>query len=150
MSGGLSNSFLERIGKKILGSDFVGVFPCDVHRKSRKKTYLIIFNTGRKNTLGEHFVAIKIGKKSVFYFDPFGEPPTNSFIKEYISKLKRPLNWNIVQIHHNSSNFCGFYCLAYLMSVKKKMSFKKFLNLFSIQNKKSNDKKVVDFIVSNL
>lgn len=152
MSKGLTNSFLSKISKKILGSDFLGVYPCDVRPKKQKTSFLVIFNTGRKHTKGEHFIAIKIRRKEIFYFDPFGEPPTNDFILSFLAdvKKKRKIFWNRVQIQDNSSNFCGFFCLAYLISAQRKMPLNQFINLFSKENKKINDKIVIEFIVSKI
>lgn len=153
MSRGLTNSYLEKLSRKILGSSFTGVYPCDVHPRTRRKSFSVIFNTApQSNTLGEHFVAIKVKKKLVFYFDPFGEPPTNEDIKKFLIGIggDRAIKWNGVQIQDNSSNFCGFFCLAFLISAENKIRFSRFINLFSIQNKKENNKKAVDFIVSQI
>lgn len=150
MSKGLTNSYLEKITRKLIGPSFLGVHPCDVYPKKTKSSFSLIFNTGRKYTSGEHFVAIRAQKNIVFYFDPFGEPPKNVFIKNFLSGLNRPVQSNKVQIQDDTSNFCGFYCLAYLMSSKKKMNLDRFINLFSTKKKKENDKKVIEFIVSNI
>ena len=152
MSRGLSNSFLSKISRKILGPKFLGVYPCDVRPKTKNRSCFIIFNTGKKNTEGEHFVAVKIVKKEIFYFDPFGEQPNNDYILSFLreEKKNKKFFWNRVQIQDNSSNFCGFFCLAYLISAKNKMPMKRFKNLFSIQNRKLNDKIVIEFIISKI
>jgi hypothetical protein len=152
MSKGLTNSYLQKLTKKLIGSNFLGVFPCDLYPTRIKTTFSLILNTAPHNTSGEHFIAIRATKKSVFYFDSFGEPPKNEQIKSFLSRIikNRSFNWNEVQIQDDSSNFCGFYCLAYLMSAKKKMKHDRFINLFVEENKKENDKKVTNFIVSNI
>ena len=152
MSKGLTHSYLKRLSRKILGDNFIGVYSCDIHPRTRKKSFSVIFNTAPSTTLGEHFVAIKVEKKLIFYFDPLGEPPTNPDIKNFLLKIgnDRVIKWNRVQIQDNSSNFCGFFCLAFLMSAKNKIRFSRFINLFSIQNKNENNKKAVDFIVSQI
>lgn len=150
---GLTNEYLHALSKKLIGKEFLGVYPCDVIPKMKNNsTSFIIFNTGRSNTEGEHFVAIKVTKKNVFYFDSFGEPPSNKDISNFLLAIigRKKFEYNISPIQDDSSNFCGFYCLAYLMSAKKKWSFKRFKNLFSIQNKKKNDSKVIKFIVRNI
>lgn len=146
MAKGLTNKYLENITKKLIGSSFIGVYPCDVHPVTKKKNFSLIFNTGKKDSSGEHFIAISVSNKKVFYFDPFGEKPSNTDILKYITSLKRKLTWNTRKIQHDTSSFCGFYCLAYLVSIKRKMSFSRFKSLFSNQNLKENDKKVVKFI----
>jgi len=152
MSKGLTNSYLQKLTKKIIGPNFLGVFPCDLYPPKIKTSFSVIFNTAPHNTSGEHFIAIKATKTSVFYFDSFGEPPKNERLKIFLSLIikNRSFKWNGVQIQDDSSNFCGFYCLAYLMSAKKKMKHDRFINLFIKENKKENDKKVINFIVSNI
>lgn len=146
MAKGLTNDYLKTITKKFIGPSFIGVFPCDVHPKTKKKNFSLIFNTGKKDSDGEHFIAISVSNKKVFYFDPFGERPTNDDILKFISSLERTLTWNTTKIQHEASSFCGFYCLAYLVSIKRRVSFSRFKNLFSIQNLKKNDEKVIEFL----
>lgn len=146
MAKGLTNDYLESTCKKIIGPSFIGVYPCDVHPKVRKKKFSVIFNTGDQYSTGEHFVALSISNKKVFYFDPFGEKPTNHDILSFISKLNLALAWNTKKIQHESSSFCGFYCLAYLYSVKKKIPYSRFKNLFRTHDLKKNDKTVIKFL----
>lgn len=149
MLRGLTNSYLEKTAKKFLDKKFLGVYPCNVHPKTKRRTFSIIFNTGKSDTEGEHFIAVNFTLKSIFYFDPFGEPLLNKDIILFIenNKKKRSLSVNTFKMQDDNSNFCGFYCLAYLISIKRKMPYKKFINLFSIQNKKNNDKIVINFII---
>ena len=147
MAKGLTNDYLENICRKIIGSSFIGVYPCDVHPKARKKNFSIIFNTGDQHSKGEHFVALSVSNKKIFYFDPFGEKPTNHDILSFIFKLNLPLTWNTKKIQHETSSFCGFYCLAYLYSEKKKIPFSRFTNLFSTNDLKKNDKTVIEFLM---
>lgn len=150
MARGLTNKYLNDITKKLVGHRFVGVYPCDVYPKTKKTCFSLIFNTAPKNSSGEHFVAVNVKNKSVFYFDPFGEPPKNDFINNYLKKISkgRLVKWNNVQIQDDSSNFCGFYCLGFLMSEKNRMPFDRFISLFSIKRKKDNDRKIIELIVS--
>jgi hypothetical protein len=152
MSRGLTNKYLENLSRKLLGSKFLGVYPCDVHPKTQKTCFSIIFNTAKEGTSGEHFVCLDVREKIIFYFDSFGEAPKNKFIKKFLFNIKEKkiIFWNRVQIQDDSSNFCGFYCLAFLMSMKNKIHFDRFINLFSIKNKKENDQTVVKFIVSKI
>ena len=146
MAKGLTNDYLENITFKFIGSSFLGVYPCDAHPKIPKKNFSIIFNTGKKDSDGEHFIAISVSNKKAFYFDPFGERPANADIIKFLSSLERTFTWNKIKIQHEVSSFCGFYCLAYLVSLKRRISFSRFKNLFSIRNLKQNDKKVIEFL----
>ena len=153
MSVGLTNTFLNKTTKKIIGSSFLGVYPCDQIPKIRKNKFSLIINTGTHDSEGEHFVALYFHNNILFYFDPFGEPVANDYINSFIQELPLKNNryhFNNRHIQDNRSNFCGFYCLGFLLSRKSRMSYRQFLNLFSIQKKLENDKKIVEYILKNI
>jgi len=148
---GLSNAYVEKIGRKIIkNSFFYGVYPCDLHPKLKKsiKTFSIIFNTGTSDTNGKHFVAIYSNPKRLYYFDSFGDEP-NAYIKEFIKNAQsgRQIVVNRKQIQNSDSVFCGYFCLAYLLSKDKSLHF---FNHFSEHRRNDNDGKVIDYIVSNI
>jgi len=150
---GLSNAYLEKIGKRILKNrSFKGVYPCDLTPNiDYSKKFSIIINTGTSDTNGEHFIAIYADSKKLIYFDSFGMKPDNKYLVNFIksSKKKRKLFFNLTQIQDHSSNFCGFYCLAFLMSAYKN-NYLNFINCFSKRKLKANDQIVVKFILKNI
>lgn len=151
--GGITNEYLEKLGDKILKNNFVGVFPCDLPPDNiKRKTFSIIFNTGKSNTKGEHFISIFVNTNNIFYFDSFGNNISNKFIQDYLKTLlkKRKWHYNKFKIQHNKSIFCGFFAIAFLLSKYKKMHHKTFIRNFSKNRLKQNDKKVVKFIVENI
>jgi len=81
---GLSNSYLEKLGRQVLPKSFLGVYPSDIEPNvKRLRVFSIIFNTGRSFSKGEHFVAVFIRNKNIIYFDSFGEPLKNTHIIKF-------------------------------------------------------------------
>lgn len=149
MSGGLSNNFIDITCKKLF-KNFIGVYPCDLFPNTRKKKYSVIFNTGDSSTPGEHFVAIYVNNKTIYYFDSFGKKPTDENIKAFINKTKknrRFYHWKR-QVQHIESNYCGFFCIGFLFY--KHMNIRKFSYMFHPNNLHINDKLIVDFIIDNI
>lgn len=146
---GLTNAYVEKIGKKVLGNVFIGTFPCDLQpNTSKKKIFCLIFNLSKHDTDGSHFIAIFSSKNEIIYFDPFGHKPENKYIKKFIqeNKKNRKLVINKKCIQSCSSIFCGFYCLGFLLSQKRCLPIKDFLLLFNINNLELNDKIIIDFM----
>lgn len=152
---GVTNGYLDEIGKKILGTTFAGVFPCDLFPKLQKKNmkkYHIIFNLSKHNEEGTHFVCMSLHKKTLYYFDPLGDPLSNPYIKCFISMF--PKSHKIVdlqeKIQHDASSLCGFFCLGYCMAKEKNISNKKFFSFFDKTQMKKNDVLISKFIVRNI
>lgn len=152
MSGGLTNDYVEKLCKKILiNHKFYGVYPCDIQPKiSRNSIYSLIFNTGDSSTPGEHFIAIYVTPKSLFYFDSFGTKPLDSNVKLFIQRNrgKRRLIYFTKKIQSNTSTFCGFFCTAFLLS--KDRQIKTFNRLFSLNDLNKNNQKSVYFIIKTI
>lgn len=152
MNKGLSNEYVEKLCKKtIINHKFYGVYPCDIHPKiGKSKVYSLIFNTGDSTTPGEHFIAIYVTPKCLFYFDSFGLKPTDINIKRFIelNKGKRKLQHSTKKIQASNSNFCGYFCTAFLLS--KDRNIRTFSKSFSSNDLDKNDQKVVYFIVKIL
>lgn len=149
MAKGLSNNYVSWVCKNIFGSSFLGVFPCDIHPTSKRRKFSLIFNTGDSETPGEHFVALYLQNETLFYFDPLGEKPNDENIIKFIlnQKHKRFIVWK-KQIQHENSTYCGFFCIAFLLSKYKKITT--FSRNFNVTNNQENNKKIVDFITAHI
>jgi len=148
---GLTNGYVEKLGKKLIGKNFLGVFPCDLPPNcSDKINFSVIFNTARHDKKGEHFIAIFANAKTLYYFDSFGKKCGNKLIKNFITEniKQRDFIQNDVKIQNDISNFCGFYAIAFLISRYLNKPLKTFLNLFHTTKLRSNDKHVIDFIIN--
>lgn len=149
---GLTNQYLEKLSRKILPKSFLGVFPCDVFPNTRRrKSFSIIFNTGSSLSEGEHFIAIFVSDKNILFFDSFGEPISNDFIKNFLLNFNNFYYMYDSKIQDDQSNFCGFYCLAFLMNLYKNGDTHKFISKFQQgTNLMMNDKKIVKFIINEM
>ena len=152
---GLTNEYVSKIGKSVIGPSFLGVYACDEEPSIKNKNnFKLIFNTGTHDSNGEHFVAVARQNKKLYYFDPLGQNVNNVFILNFLKKTltEKKYFFNSVQIQDDQSISCGFFCIAYLISIKKKISMRKFISNFFIRKDKLllNDKKSVNFIVKNL
>ena len=87
-----------------------------------------------------HWVSLLLVDKYLcLYFDSFGKGVQD---KKLINNLKSVYNkiiFNKKKIQHNSSSKCGLYCLLYIILVRNRENFKKFLNLFVKRNLLMND-----------
>lgn len=152
MAKGLSNEYVEKLCKQIIVNHrFYGVYPCDIQPKPNKsKVYSLIFNTGDSTSPGEHFIAIYVTPKCFYYFDSFGLKPADNNIKNFIdlNKGNRRLILSRRRVQSNTSNFCGYFCTAFLLS--KDRSVHTFNRSFSTNDLQKNDGKVVYFIIKTL
>lgn len=150
---GLTNNQLEKISKKYLGKNFLGVYPCDAIPKIKKikQNMCMIFNLSKHNEPGSHYVAIIFTAGCIYYFDSYGKILNNPYIKYFLKNLTRKTFYHTAKIQPTNSIFCGFYCLAYLIFVSKHYtsSFKPFFNMFNIPPNKTNDRIVTQYILKN-
>jgi len=146
MSAGLTNKYVEKICKKLFGRSFLGVFPCDIQPNVEKKKFSLIFNTGDSETPGEHFIAIYCQNDKLFYFDSYGKKPTDENVIAFIKNIKKKkfIYWK-KKIQHNQSNYCGFFCIAFLLH--KYCNINNFPQIFKSVGTEENNDKVVKFIL---
>jgi hypothetical protein len=112
---------------------FEGTYPRDMLPKIKKLPYGIVINTDPSNKQGEHWVAMYIDINGVGeYFDSFGLPPLHKEIVSFLDK-----NWskgwlcNTLTFQSIFSETCGMYCVLYLSSKFRGMSFNKFTAIFN-------------------
>ena len=149
---GLTNHDLENFCKKILGNSFLGVYPSDAQPLTFKKrdNVSVIFNLSPHNETGSHFVAVFKKNKKIFYFDSFGKILKNKHLLKFLKPLTLTLYCNMKSIQSKKSNFCGLFCLAFLIVCQKnKKTISQFQKMFTENLKKKNDAKVLNIILSN-
>lgn len=151
---GLTNHYVNNLGKLILKHNFEGVGPVDcffmLNKKIPKsdKNLSFIINLSDCNEKGSHFVAIYVSSNKIYYFDSYGLPPFSPEIKKFIKKNKingRTFKYNSQLIQNKDSIFCGYYCIAFLMSFDLNMTRTSFNKIFKNENK--NDTTVINFII---
>ena len=77
--------------------------PSDVH------AYIV--NTDNASQPGEHWVAIFFQRNSVYYFDSYGLPPLEDYIRPFIQRNSRSYKHNPVQLQLGLLPVCGLYCI---------------------------------------
>lgn len=110
---------------------FKGVFPCDLLPKKFSLPAIFIINLSPHNEPGSHWVAVYISpKRSAFYFDSFGFPVKNCYIRRFLEIHSIKINYNRIQLQHVASNKCGKFCCAFAISILKHKSILMFISKF--------------------
>ena len=147
---GLTSKHLEDFGQKHC-KNFLGVFSCDLHPDITKRTtFSVIFNESKHNEDGTHFVSVYAKKNVVYYFDSLGLKCENEYILKFLNSTRRNVIEICRQIQSFHSIFCGYFSLSFILYMCNNMSYKKYINMFSTQNLKLNDKIVVELIIKLL
>ena len=84
--------------------------------------------------VGTHWVAMKLTKDTVMYFDSFGLPPP-----EEIRQLRENYIYNSSQYQKNTSVLCGYYCIYFINELSKNKRFSELLKPFSMTNYDINE-----------
>ena len=152
----ISNSYLRKVLKKDLKlSQFKGVFPCDRLRKPREGESIIL-NTDPHYLQGRHFVALNRKKGRYIYFDSLAKEIDGGEFPELYEELRRRKMLPIVPvlqtpIQSPTSNFCGLFCLDYVLSLYSPFNEAK-SRKYKLHNKKllENDKICAQNVVDKL
>ena len=150
---GLTNQYVEDLGKQIIGKEFLGTYPCDIQPNIGKKTkFYLVFNLSKHDTKGSHFIAIYADKKNLMYFDPLGHKCDNKDILKFLNsaKKKRKLKTKFQKVQSCSSIFCGFFCIAFLLSRHYNETLHSFFSHFNKTNLELNDNTVVKYITNKI
>ena len=150
---GVTNGYLQDLGKKIVGKTFLGSFPCDMAPNSkRRKKFSVIFNLSKHNQKGTHFVCVFADSNRIFYFDPLGNACKNKYIMNFLTKnkLRRKIRKKFIKIQSNESIFCGYFCIGFILAMTNKVSLKQFFSIFDYENLNNNDNIMIKFIQDNV
>ena len=134
--------------ENILSDDktFIGCYPHDRLPKIKDKVDCsVIINTGGYNTVGDHWVAVKMTKYNCFYFDSFGVEIVDENIKQFVCRYDKVLYSNIC-IQDIRSAKCGEFCIAFINYVNNISEYERFINMFSESKMYLNDFIVRDLI----
>lgn len=110
---------LEKIGKRIFGNKFIGVFTCDRIPDYIKKNDMAIINLDNSSQSGSHWVAIcKDTKDNIWVYDSFGRKTYNILPSIYGNKRKIKTTERDAEQNKEETN-CGARCLAFLKVFNK-------------------------------
>ena len=151
---GFSNQYIQDLMYKISTepSHFMGVHPCDIFRDKVKNRKLLleekncfIINLSSSNHGGSHFVCLLVmPEKVIEYFDSLGLPLFDSNISEALASFKVEVSKKIIQ--DNSSQFCGLYCITYLLWRELGLKKNLYSALFDSEKKTGNDGTVLELL----
>ena len=91
---------------------------------------------------GTHWVAMKLTKDTVTYFDSFGLPPP-----EEIKTLRENYIYNSAQYQENSSVLCGYYCIYFINELSKNKRYSEILKPFSMIDYDINEKYIKSYFI---
>ena len=100
----------------------------------------MIINTGHSSGPGIHWVAMILLADKCLYFDPFGVSIVETEILDYVKSRYQSVVYSNTCIQHVKSIKCGAFCVLFILSVKNKNDFKKFISHFNATLLKQNDK----------
>ena len=114
---------LDRLGKKLFGRSWLGVYPSDkdiMKNVKNLRLYYGIINVDRSYEPGSHWIAIIYDRMADLFhiWDSFGRP-SKQLIPNFIKKI------NYVDMHRNGAdqknkqNSCGQRSIAILLMAKK-------------------------------
>ena len=147
----VSNIYLNKICSNL--KNYQGTFSCNQIKNLKinltNNTYIV--NLSKSTEKGSHLIAIQVNNKDkiIRYFDSFGLPCTNQDILLFLSRVNKKYFYNNKQIQHFKSEYCGMYCLAFVMYHDNSSNFNKFLKMFQSDNLFKNDKIVIRYISQN-
>lgn len=129
--GVLTGSEIDSILKRY--DIYLGTFASDSFRLTpQMRRQACIINTDIKSAPGEHWVAIINDQEGCYFFDSFGLP---IYVPPIIKTLKEnkvaKYSYNSCQIQPFTSDNCGYYCIAFILSYLEGLNYNNFLNNFS-------------------
>ena len=86
--------------------------------------------------------------ENVTYFDSFAVEHIPKEIRKFIGN--KNVKTNIYRIQAYDSLMCGYFCIVFIDFMLKGKSLLKYTNLFSPNEYKKNDKKILKYFQQNL
>ena len=131
----MDSNEINKFAKLFDIKDFIGVFAIDeLPLIPKNRTGLVIFNTDTSQSVGQHWIALSIKKRSILYFDSLsGKFQYSTTFIDYMKNSKKELAWNELQIQSDISDKCGIHCLVFCYAMqggKNKRNYERFLTPF--------------------
>ena len=130
--------------------NFNNVVACDELKVSNYGDKYIC-NLDRSYEEGSHYIAISIKEENSIYFDSYGLPCLNEYIKKsLVGNQITEIYYSAKQIQNSLSFYCGYFCLAFLIYDKKNIKLENFLSMFQENDVKANEKVAAEIILKSL
>ena len=118
---------------------YLGTVAFDQLPKYIKYPSCLIVNNQSSNQPGQHWIAIYFEKnRKAEFFDSFGQGAKYYNLENYIRIRSKGYVNNNVQLQSNDSNFCGYYCVLFILLKSRGWTLRKILKQFKSPN--SNDR----------
>jgi hypothetical protein len=113
---GVSNHFIDSILTPTC-AEYKGTFSSNTipTQLLQCETFSIVCNLSPAGETGSHFVTIIAQRERVLYLDSLALPCLVSEINNFLQRLKKPVYSNSQQVQHVKSQFCGFYCILFVL-----------------------------------
>lgn len=136
----ISDRYTKTYRKKL----FFRVCACDLlpKRIPLNQDTIIIVNVDPSDSPGQHWQSIFVPRmtRECFFFDSYGQPPENKYIKSFINRYSRTFKWNKRRFQSFHSSCCGEYCCLFAWAaVLNRLRY--FFGHFD-NNVNNNDRKV--------
>ena len=108
---------IEEILKRdpITNKYFLGVFARNELPQNFSYPACFVLNTEDRTKSGEHWLAIHYNENGYCnFFDSYGLPPAYYKLETYLKKTSSRWTWNMKRVQ-GLSQYCGFYCVFYLL-----------------------------------
>ena len=118
---------------------FIGVLARDKLPNKLNWPSALIFNTDKSDKPGEHWLALYYDEKGVCeFFDSFGFHPDFYNLTQYIKSTSKKFIFNKKTLQGLFSEYCGNYCVLFLLIRCRNFSLDYFLDFFD-NNTEKND-----------
>lgn len=136
LKNALSNFDIIKIIQSQGVDDFKGVYMKDqLPNKLERGSYIVNLQSSKEGN-GTHWVCLYHTPNFSYYYDSYGFVPPLEVQDKII-----PYMYNDLEIQDIDSTACGFYCVAFVLYLNKKINieraFREFINLFGKDTEKN-------------
>ena len=128
-------------------SRFIDVYSRD-NLPDKIKDGAYVVNLDECSDIGTHWIALYVNNKTVTYFDSFGVEDNPNEIKKFINN--KNIIANIYRVQNYDSIMCGYFCISFINYMFKGRSLTDFIDLFSPNDFKKNDDKILNYFLNKL
>jgi hypothetical protein len=133
--------FTDKYTRKIFG----GTYPIDKLPKRVQYPSCFVINNQPSYQTGEHWVAVYFTKnKNAVFFDSYGNNPSFYKLTKFVKNNSKMFEYNHKQIQSYLSEYCGYYCLLFLLFISRENTLTDFLSFF--KNPVKNDLMIKNFL----
>jgi len=126
--------YSRRYFKKVVAIDQLP----SIFRKIKNSAYVI--NSHKQNQDGEHWIAVFYDSDSnCEFFDSFAMGPEFYGLENFLNKTSNSCVTNKFALQSIFSNFCGFYCVLFVLVRSRIISFENFLEYFDVDCVKNDE-----------